>query len=33
MDASAGCMYYYTNEFDLCRKEQKEFEAQFPVSE
>lgn len=33
MDAYAGCMYYYTNEFDLCRKEQKEFETAFPVSE
>ncbi|GMP92606.1 hypothetical protein CsSME_00042761 [Camellia sinensis var. sinensis] len=22
MDAYAGCMYYHTNEFDLCRKEQ-----------
>ncbi|XP_078159549.1 NADH dehydrogenase [ubiquinone] 1 alpha subcomplex subunit 8-B-like [Carex rostrata] len=33
MDAYAGCMYYYTNEFDLCRKEQKEFEGAFPVSE
>ncbi|XP_059636960.1 NADH dehydrogenase [ubiquinone] 1 alpha subcomplex subunit 8-B-like isoform X2 [Cornus florida] len=26
MDAYAGCMYYHTNEFELCRKEQKEFE-------
>ncbi|KAJ3682853.1 hypothetical protein LUZ60_013080 [Juncus effusus] len=33
LDAYAGCMYYYTNEFDLCRKEQTEFEAAMPVSE
>ncbi|KAI4354923.1 hypothetical protein L6164_003746 [Bauhinia variegata] len=26
MDAYAGCMYYNTNEFDLCRKEQQAFE-------
>ncbi|VFQ63249.1 unnamed protein product [Cuscuta campestris] len=26
MDAYAGCMYYHTNEFELCRKEQNEFE-------
>ncbi|CAL9115191.1 NADH dehydrogenase [ubiquinone] 1 alpha subcomplex subunit 8-B-like [Musa acuminata AAA Group] len=26
MDAYAGCMNYYTNEFDLCRKEQEAFE-------
>ena len=30
MDAYAGCMYYYTNEFELCRKEQKEFEKACP---
>ncbi|XP_010937923.1 NADH dehydrogenase [ubiquinone] 1 alpha subcomplex subunit 8-B [Elaeis guineensis] len=33
MDAYAGCMYYHTNEFDLCRKEQQEFEKAFPISE
>ncbi|CAD5177683.1 unnamed protein product [Musa acuminata subsp. malaccensis] len=33
MDAYAGCMYYYTNEFDLCRKEQEAFEKACPVSE
>lgn len=26
MDDYVGCMYYHTNEFDLCRKEQQEFE-------
>ncbi|CAL5395612.1 unnamed protein product [Camellia sinensis] len=31
MDAYAGCMYYHTNEFDLCRKEQKEFEKTCPL--
>ncbi|XP_059632638.1 NADH dehydrogenase [ubiquinone] 1 alpha subcomplex subunit 8-B-like [Cornus florida] len=31
MDAYAGCMYYYTNEFDLCRKEQAEFEKACPL--
>ncbi|KAI8002473.1 NADH dehydrogenase [ubiquinone] 1 alpha subcomplex subunit 8-B [Camellia lanceoleosa] len=31
MDAYVGCMYYYTNEFDLCRKEQKEFEKACPL--
>ncbi|XAR54571.1 hypothetical protein NMG60_11029772 [Bertholletia excelsa] len=30
-DAYAGCMYYHTNEFDLCRKEQKEFEKTCPL--
>ncbi|KAG1339049.1 NADH dehydrogenase [ubiquinone] 1 alpha subcomplex subunit 8-A [Cocos nucifera] len=33
MDAYAGCMYYHTNEFDLCRKEQEEFEKACPISE
>lgn len=33
MDAYAGCMYYYTNEFDFCRKEQQDFESACPVSE
>ncbi|RRT42774.1 hypothetical protein B296_00055865, partial [Ensete ventricosum] len=33
MDAYAGCMYYYTNDFDLCRKEQEAFEKACPVSE
>ncbi|CDO98937.1 unnamed protein product [Coffea canephora] len=31
MDAYAGCMYYHTNEFELCRKEQKEFEKACPL--
>ncbi|WVZ16700.1 hypothetical protein V8G54_009682 [Vigna mungo] len=26
MDDYVGCMYYHTNEFDLCRKEQQAFE-------
>ncbi|XP_019431475.1 PREDICTED: NADH dehydrogenase [ubiquinone] 1 alpha subcomplex subunit 8-B-like [Lupinus angustifolius] len=26
MDDYVGCLYYHTNEFDLCRKEQQEFE-------
>ena len=26
MDEYVGCMYYHTNEFDLCRKEQQAFE-------
>ncbi|KAJ8622460.1 hypothetical protein MRB53_030989 [Persea americana] len=33
MDAYAGCMYYHTNEFELCRKEQREFESACPWSE
>ncbi|KAG8096380.1 hypothetical protein GUJ93_ZPchr0013g35173 [Zizania palustris] len=33
MDTYAGCMYYYTNEFDFCRKEQQDFESACPVSE
>ncbi|KAF7144912.1 hypothetical protein RHSIM_Rhsim04G0214300 [Rhododendron simsii] len=31
MDAYVGCMYYHTNEFELCRKEQKEFEKACPL--
>ncbi|KAM7485155.1 hypothetical protein LguiA_001164 [Lonicera macranthoides] len=31
MDAYAGCMYYNTNEFELCRNEQKEFEKTCPL--
>ncbi|XP_030465795.1 NADH dehydrogenase [ubiquinone] 1 alpha subcomplex subunit 8-B [Syzygium oleosum] len=31
MDAYVGCMYYYTNEFDSCRKEQHEFEKACPL--
>lgn len=31
MDAYVGCMYYYTNEFDSCRKEQQEFEKACPL--
>ncbi|KAG0496436.1 hypothetical protein HPP92_000964 [Vanilla planifolia] len=33
MDAYAGCLYYYTNEFDLCRKEQEIFEKACPLAE
>ncbi|KAJ4955251.1 hypothetical protein NE237_012034 [Protea cynaroides] len=33
MDAYAGCMYYHTNEFELCRKEQQEFEKACPWNE
>ncbi|KAJ9154427.1 hypothetical protein P3X46_027760 [Hevea brasiliensis] len=31
MDAYVGCMYYHTNEFDLCRKEQQAFEKVCPL--
>ncbi|KAE9453211.1 hypothetical protein C3L33_14891, partial [Rhododendron williamsianum] len=31
MDAYAGCMYYHTNEFELCRKEEKEFKKACPL--
>ncbi|OAY27830.1 NADH dehydrogenase [ubiquinone] 1 alpha subcomplex subunit 8-B isoform X2 [Manihot esculenta] len=31
MDAYVGCMYYHTNEFDLCRKEQQAFEKACPL--
>ncbi|XP_038906805.1 NADH dehydrogenase [ubiquinone] 1 alpha subcomplex subunit 8-B [Benincasa hispida] len=31
MDAYVGCMYYHTNEFDLCRKEQETFEKACPL--
>lgn len=31
MDAYVGCMYYNTNEFDLCRKEQEAFEKGCPL--
>ncbi|KAG5236110.1 CHCH-RELATED [Salix viminalis] len=31
MDAYVGCMYYSTNEFDLCRKEQQAFEKACPL--
>ncbi|KAL4289727.1 hypothetical protein GQ457_14G013950 [Hibiscus cannabinus] len=30
MEAYVGCMYYHTNEFDLCRKEQQDFEKACP---
>ncbi|KAK6913829.1 CHCH protein [Dillenia turbinata] len=30
MDAYAGCMYYHTNEFEMCRKEQQAFEKACP---
>ncbi|KAM0985025.1 hypothetical protein ACFX13_012566 [Malus domestica] len=32
MDAYVGCMYYNTNEFDLCRREQEEFEKKCPLA-
>uniref|UniRef100_A0A1D1YYQ3 NADH dehydrogenase [ubiquinone] 1 alpha subcomplex subunit 8-B n=1 Tax=Anthurium amnicola TaxID=1678845 RepID=A0A1D1YYQ3_9ARAE len=32
MDTYAGCMYYHTNEFEMCRKEQEEFEKACPLS-
>ncbi|BFG15206.1 hypothetical protein CerSpe_014800 [Prunus speciosa] len=32
MDAYVGCMYYNTNEFELCRKEQDEFEKKCPLA-
>ncbi|KAM3707544.1 hypothetical protein ACB098_02G034600 [Castanea mollissima] len=31
MDGYVGCLYYYTNEFDFCRKEQQEFEKVCPL--
>ncbi|CAO2813403.1 unnamed protein product [Amaranthus hypochondriacus] len=31
MDAYGHCMYYHTNEFDLCRKEQEAFEKACPL--
>ncbi|XP_062082535.1 NADH dehydrogenase [ubiquinone] 1 alpha subcomplex subunit 8-B [Humulus lupulus] len=31
MDDYVGCMYYNTNEFDLCRKEQQAFEKACPL--
>lgn len=31
MDSYAGCMYYNTDEFELCRKEQKVFEKACPL--
>ncbi|EPS66970.1 hypothetical protein M569_07805, partial [Genlisea aurea] len=31
LDAYAGCMYYHTNEFEFCRKEQQEFEKACPL--
>uniref|UniRef100_A0A7C8YZ71 CHCH domain-containing protein n=1 Tax=Opuntia streptacantha TaxID=393608 RepID=A0A7C8YZ71_OPUST len=31
MDSYTSCMYYHTNEFDLCRKEQQEFEKACPL--
>ncbi|KAF3785964.1 NADH dehydrogenase ubiquinone 1 alpha subcomplex subunit 8-A [Nymphaea thermarum] len=33
MDAYASCMYYHTNEFEFCRKEQQKFESACPLSE
>ncbi|KAK8947332.1 NADH dehydrogenase [ubiquinone] 1 alpha subcomplex subunit 8-A [Platanthera zijinensis] len=33
MDAYAGCLYYHTNEFEFCRKEQEAFEKVCPISE
>ncbi|XP_074307138.1 NADH dehydrogenase [ubiquinone] 1 alpha subcomplex subunit 8-B-like [Silene latifolia] len=31
MDSYSNCMYYHTNEFDLCRKEQQAFEKACPL--
>ncbi|KAK4267750.1 hypothetical protein QN277_024490 [Acacia crassicarpa] len=31
MDEYVGCMYYYTNEFEMCRKEQQAFEKACPL--
>ncbi|KAL2928668.1 NADH dehydrogenase [ubiquinone] 1 alpha subcomplex subunit 8-A [Bienertia sinuspersici] len=31
MDSYSSCMYYHTNEFELCRKEQEEFEKACPL--
>ncbi|KAK1390518.1 CHCH domain-containing protein [Heracleum sosnowskyi] len=31
MDAYAGCMYYNTDEFERCRKEQQDFEKACPL--
>lgn len=31
MESYTKCMDYYSNEFDMCRKEQQEFEASCPL--
>ncbi|KAE8658757.1 hypothetical protein F3Y22_tig00116970pilonHSYRG00203 [Hibiscus syriacus] len=31
MEGYVGCMYYHTNEFDLCRKQQQAFEKACPL--
>ncbi|KAL9247379.1 hypothetical protein vseg_020818 [Gypsophila vaccaria] len=31
MDAYSSCMYYHTNEFEMCRKEQEAFEKVCPL--
>ncbi|XP_050218899.1 NADH dehydrogenase [ubiquinone] 1 alpha subcomplex subunit 8-B [Mercurialis annua] len=31
MDDYVGCMYYHTNEFDLCREQQQAFEKACPL--
>ena len=31
MESYTKCMDYYSNEFELCRKEQQEFEASCPL--
>ncbi|XP_024385995.1 NADH dehydrogenase [ubiquinone] 1 alpha subcomplex subunit 8-A [Physcomitrium patens] len=31
MESYTKCMDYYSNEFELCRKEQREFEASCPL--
>ncbi|GLJ21800.1 hypothetical protein SUGI_0407040 [Cryptomeria japonica] len=33
MDSYSGCMNYYGNEFELCRREQKQFECACPLNE
>ncbi|KAK9182411.1 hypothetical protein WN944_025555 [Citrus x changshan-huyou] len=32
MDEYVGCLYYHTNEFDFCRKEQQAFEKTCPLN-
>lgn len=31
MEAYTKCMDYYSNEFEMCRKQQQEFEATCPL--
>eukprot|EP00252_Welwitschia_mirabilis_P018087 TRINITY_DN40276_c0_g1_i1.p1 TRINITY_DN40276_c0_g1~~TRINITY_DN40276_c0_g1_i1.p1 ORF type:complete len:106 (+),score=13.79 TRINITY_DN40276_c0_g1_i1:87-404(+) len=32
LDSYSSCMFYYSNEFEFCRKEQAEFEKACPLS-